>query len=91
MSAQEFVEWRAFFDAEQIVLAEERKRGAVQVIATLRAGGVQKPGGQGWSITDFAPVDVWQPYRAPAPAAPGEKKVSEAARMRAFNRGRGHG
>lgn len=69
MSAQEFGEWQAIFQNEQLHPAADRVRHA-QLLAAARNGPLTKADRALWSTAECLPPDPWAPPAetvAPAP------------------------
>lgn len=80
LSAQEFVRWRLWLDAEQAGPAWAVRRHAELLAAVHNSGRVGKAGGGLFTGADFLPPDPW----APPPKAVPQTAEQHAAQVRAW-------
>lgn len=80
LSAQEFVRWRLWLDAEQAGPSWAVRRHAELLAAVHNSGRVGKSGGGLFGAADFLPPDPWAPPRA----APQPSAEQHAAQVRAW-------
>lgn len=84
MSAEEFGEWMAFYQREQLHPSADRLRHAQQ-LAAAHNGPLSRQDKRLWRSADLMAADPWAAQPDAAPAPPSAAQL--AAQVEAINRG----